>query len=284
MEAPALTEPTAVVTQPVWEAPVAAEERQPEPDAPAPEQVMAPAEAPPSAEDLSLVTVVDKPAPVELVTQTEPPSLEAPAAPAAEELVPVVDTPVEAPVAAEPSPIVAEELDAPAAAKSPPIQAAVPPKKKKKTQAERLAELSTPRIRDDRIKPGCHAYKPPVRGLAYRGTEKMAMFQDRHDGGMTYKHREENEQGEIKLRLRETRGNEKVVLKDNDADGVARQRSIEEATGIRKAGGKGFSAASRCSSASGSSTSTRVAGSRPEISSSRASSKSSVSSKAPKGR
>ena len=49
----------------------------------------------------------------------------------------------------------------------------------KMTQAERLAALSTPKIRDARITPGCHKYKPPVRGLAYRGSVE----------GTTYKHR-----------------------------------------------------------------------------------------------
>jgi len=126
--------------------------------------------------------------------------------------------------------------------------AAAPPKKKKKTQAERMAELSAPRIRDERIKPGMHVYKPPVRGLAYRGTEKMAMYQERRDGGMTYKHREQNEDGEIKLRMRETQGNEKVVLADGEVKGVAKQRAIEKATGIRTKANSTVSAASKCAS------------------------------------
>jgi len=130
------------------------------------------------------------------------------------------------------------------------VPAAVKPKKKKKTQAERMAEMSTPRIRDERIKPGCHVYKPPVRGLAYRGTEKMAMFQERRDGGMTYKHREQNEDGEVKLRLRETRGNEKLVLSHGVVEGAARQRAIESASGICKSCSTA-SAASSCHGAAG---------------------------------
>jgi len=140
--------------------------------------------------------------------------------------------------------------------------AAAPPKKRKKTQAERMAEMSAPRIRDDRIKPGCHVYKPPVRGLAYRGTEKMAMFQERRDGGMTYKHREGNEDGEVKLRLRETHGNEKLVLKDGETEGVARQRAIESASGIRKSNSNA-SAASSCSSAAGPSAPSRPGKRKP---------------------
>jgi len=53
-------------------------------------------------------------------------------------------------------------------------------KKQRKTQAERVAELSTPRFRDDRIQPGCHAYKPPVRGLAYRGSVEGTTFVHRN--------------------------------------------------------------------------------------------------------
>jgi len=108
----------------------------------------------------------------------------------------------------------------PAAAKEP------PPKKKKKTQAERMAELSTPRFRDERIKPGMHVYKPPVRGLAYRGTEKMAMYKDTHAGGMMYKHLDKNEDGGLKLKNRETRGYEKVELTQG-AQGLQKQREIE---------------------------------------------------------
>jgi len=47
------------------------------------------------------------------------------------------------------------------------------------TDEERRAALYAPKIRDERITPGCHKYKPPVRGLAYRGSVE----------GMTYKHR-----------------------------------------------------------------------------------------------
>ena len=58
--------------------------------------------------------------------------------------------------------------------------------------------------------PRCHVYKPPVRGLAYRGTEKMEMFKERRDGGMTYMHREQNEDGDCKLRDRVTADGTKV--------------------------------------------------------------------------
>jgi len=101
-----------------------------------------------------------------------------------------------------------------------------PAKKKKKTQAERMAELSKPRFRDERIKPGMHVYKPPVRGLAYRGTEKMAMYKDRHDAGMAYKHLEKNEQDDLKLSNRETRGYEKLDVTHRE-QGAAKQREIE---------------------------------------------------------
>ena len=60
-----------------------------------------------------------------------------------------------------------------------------PPRKdppKKQTQAERLAALSTPRIRDERITPGCHKYKAPVRGLAYRGSIEGTTYQHRTKG------------------------------------------------------------------------------------------------------
>merc|ERR1712048_757556 len=111
-----------------------------------------------------------------------------------------------------------------------------PPKKKKKTQAERMAELSAPRIRDERIKPGMHVYKPPARGLAYRGTEKMEMYKNRHDGGMQYKHLDENENGELKLKDRETRGYEKLDLQNQDqAQGLARQRAIEKGVAKQRA-------------------------------------------------
>ena len=79
---------------------------------------------------------------------------------------------------------------------------------------------------------------------------------------MTYKHREQNEDGEIKLRLRETQGNQKLELKNGEAAGIARQRAIEKSTGIRKASNSnatsGFSAASRCSSAAGASAPSRT--------------------------
>ena len=127
-----------------------------------------------------------------------------------------------------------------------------------------MAELSAPRIRDDRIKPGMHVYKPPVRGLAYRGTEKMAMYQDRRDGGMAYKHREQNEQGDCKLRLRETQGNEKIVLKNGEAEGLARQCAIESATGIGNSNFDG-SAASKCHSAAGPSAPSRPGSSRQAV-------------------
>ena len=71
-----------------------------------------------------------------------------------------------------------------------------------------------------------HAYKPPVRGLAYRGTEKMAMYKDAHSGGMTYKHLEKNEDGALKLKNRETRGHEKVSL-SHGAQGLKKQQEIE---------------------------------------------------------
>jgi len=67
----------------------------------------------------------------------------------------------------------------------------------KMTQAERLAALSTPNIRDERITPGCHKYKPPVRGLAYRGSVE----------GTTYKHRD------AKLAAKSTDG-KAVTVKD----------------------------------------------------------------------
>ena len=89
-----------------------------------------------------------------------------------------------------------------------------------------MAELSAPRFRDDRIKPGMHVYKPPVRGLAYRGTEKMAMYKDTHSAGMAYKHLAKNEDGELKLKNRETRGYEKLDLTHRE-QGIEKQREIE---------------------------------------------------------
>jgi len=178
--------------------------------------------------------------------------------------------PSAAPTATWQAPLGAMSLSAAVPTTSPPAAepsaspAVAAPRKKKKTQAERMAELSAPRIRDDRIKPGMHVYKPPVRGLAYRGTEKMAMYQDRRDGGTTYKHREQNEQGDCKLRLRETQGNEKVVLKNGEAEGLARQRAIESATGIGNCSFDG-SAASKCHSAAGPSAPSRPGSSRHAV-------------------
>ena len=129
--------------------------------------------------------------------------------------------------------------------------------RKKMTQAERLAAMSTPKIRDERITPGCHKYKPPVRGLAYRGTEKMAMYAERRDGGMTYKHRESNEDGEIKLRNRDTKGNSSVILEDANVSGVAKQRLIEKATGSGSDSSQ-LRAASQSSSAASASSTARV--------------------------
>merc|ERR1712139_453152 len=117
--------------------------------------------------------------------------------------------------------------------------------KKKKSQADRLAELSKPKIRDDRIKPGMHVYKPPVRGLAYSGTDKMAMYADRRDGGMTYKHIKSNEKGDCKLSLRETSGKEKIILKGSELTGSARQRAIENASGTGIARNNGRAAGPR---------------------------------------
>ena len=85
---------------------------------------------------------------------------------------------------------------------------------KKLTQAERLAKLSTPTIRDKRIKPGCHKYKAPVRGLAYRGSTEM------------YKHRvqglAEKDTGGKTIHLDDSR------IKDGNYDRAAYDKALAE--------------------------------------------------------
>jgi len=143
--------------------------------------------------------------------------------------------PDQAPGIAPPPAVPQADGGPPAAAKE------APPKKKKKTQAERMAELSTPRFRDERIKPGMHVYKPPVRGLAYRGTEKMEMYKNTHAGGMEYKHLDKNVKGDLNLKNRETRGYEKVELTEG-AQGLKKQREIEtkvaKQRAVEKSGGQ----------------------------------------------
>lgn len=203
-----------------------------------------PPAAPPAAEEP--MPPAEPPAAEEPVPPAEPPA-EAPAPPTAE--LPRDEKPA-TPPAAEPPAAEPPAAEQPAVPETDVVVPAAVQPKKKKTRAQRMEELSAPRIRDERIKPGCHVYKPPVRGLAYRGTENMTCYGSRRDGGMTYQHREENEKGDLQLRLRETRGNEKITLKDGEVEGAARQHSIESATQIRK-NHSGFSAASDCSRTAG---------------------------------
>jgi len=77
------------------------------------------------------------------------------------------------------------------------------------TDEERRAALYAPKIRDERITPGCHKYKPPVRGLAYRGSVE----------GMTYKHRDK------KLATKCTDGKQ-VGIHDKSLSGDARDEVV----------------------------------------------------------
>ena len=80
-----------------------------------------------------------------------------------------------------------------------------------------MAALSTPRIRDSKIKPGCHKYKPPVRGLAYRGSAEGMAYQNRTKG------------------LKEKETDQMIHLEDGSLKGEAYDKAVAEAMAKAKA-------------------------------------------------